>query len=544
MKKVSFLLAALLFPKILFSTLQAETITVAKALEIGQALELKKTTDVQYTIRGYVSTIASEFNEQYGTQAFYITDDISTAAYSAQTSGFQIYRGKPSDGKPIKGGAFVEVTAKIYRYTETIIENYEQNITVTILKEAPECRTFVGVCGENVRWTLDCHGSLVISGTGATRDYLKNESPWKYLDVNTVTIENGVTSLGKYFFYGCPAVTINIPASVTKVAFNTFNVTYMLLNFVVDPQNTVFSSREGVLYSKSGLSVIRYPRGRKGGYAIPDGVTTIVDGAFNGCVDMTAISMPGSVKKIGYAAFYACNLTSVTIPSAVEKIDSLAFAKCPLTSVINYAAEPQEIDTLVFLDVDLSKCTLSVLQTSLAAYQTAKVWKKFGRIEGVGAQPVEDAEEQVVVTPTNSSVEITWPAVTNAATYELIIKDKQGKTICTLIFNEQGVLQSIAFHAPANNAEQQTQTDGFSFTVTGLESGKVYDLTIVAKDHSDYIVDEKKLSFITPANPIPITAIDQINQQSTINNQKLMINGQLFIQRGDEIFNAQGTRVK
>ena len=36
----------------------------------------------------------------------------------------------------------------------------------------------------------------------------------------------------------------------------------------------------------------------------------------------------------------------------------------------------------------------------------------------------------------------------------------------------------------------------------------------------------------------------QTNQQSTINNQKLMINGQLFIQRGDELFNAQGTRVK
>ncbi len=40
------------------------------------------------------------------------------------------------------------------------------------------------------------------------------------------------------------------------------------------------------------------------------------------------------------------------------------------------------------------------------------------------------------------------------------------------------------------------------------------------------------------------TSIGQTNQQSTINNQKLMINGQLFIQRGDELFNAQGTRVK
>ena len=40
------------------------------------------------------------------------------------------------------------------------------------------------------------------------------------------------------------------------------------------------------------------------------------------------------------------------------------------------------------------------------------------------------------------------------------------------------------------------------------------------------------------------TGFDQINQQSTINNQKLMINGQLFIQHGDELFNAQGARVE
>ena len=34
-----------------------------------------------------------------------------------------------------------------------------------------------------------------------------------------------------------------------------------------------------------------------------------------------------------------------------------------------------------------------------------------------------------------------------------------------------------------------------------------------------------------------------IDQPQTINH-KLIIDGQLFIQRGDELFNAQGTRVK
>ena len=40
------------------------------------------------------------------------------------------------------------------------------------------------------------------------------------------------------------------------------------------------------------------------------------------------------------------------------------------------------------------------------------------------------------------------------------------------------------------------------------------------------------------------TSIGQTNQKSQTTNHKLIINGQLFIQRGDELFNAQGTRVK
>ena len=40
------------------------------------------------------------------------------------------------------------------------------------------------------------------------------------------------------------------------------------------------------------------------------------------------------------------------------------------------------------------------------------------------------------------------------------------------------------------------------------------------------------------------TGFDQINQQSTIKNQKLMINGQLFILRDGKLFNAQGARVE
>lgn len=49
---------------------------------------------------------------------------------------------------------------------------------------------------------------------------------------------------------------------------------------------------------------------------IPDGVTSIWDGAFYGCSRLTGITIPTSVTSIGNGAFYDCEkLTGITIPS-------------------------------------------------------------------------------------------------------------------------------------------------------------------------------------------------------------------------------------
>ena len=62
---------------------------------------------------------------------------------------------------------------------------------------------------------------------------------------------------------------------------------------------------------------------------IKDGVTTIGEGAFLDCTDMTSVTIPTSVTSIGKRAFYNCTgLKKIDIPNGVEKIGDNAFNCC------------------------------------------------------------------------------------------------------------------------------------------------------------------------------------------------------------------------
>lgn len=145
-----------------------------------------------------------------------------------------------------------------------------------------------------------------------------------------VNLPRGVVAIGPVAFYGCTGLlTISIPDTVTDMGVDAFFGCTRLVAFVVDEQNPVYGSLDGVLFNHSFTTLIQCPRAKAATYAIPNGVTQIGDWAFRGCGDLTQITIPGSVAGVGSGAFSFCTgLTTIIIPGGVTNIGIDAFSDC------------------------------------------------------------------------------------------------------------------------------------------------------------------------------------------------------------------------
>ncbi|HIV68237.1 MAG TPA: leucine-rich repeat protein, partial [Candidatus Butyricicoccus stercorigallinarum] len=195
-----------------------------------------------------------------------------------------------------------------------------------------------GTCGENLTWTLDNNGQLLIKGAGEMEDWgSTKETPWyEHRDqITTVYIGGEVTSIGDNAFWGCSSLTsVTIPDSVTSIGDDAF-------------------------YDCDSLPSV----------TIPDSVTSIGDWAFGHCESLTSVTIGSGVMSIGSEAFWTCDsLTSVTIPDSVTSIGEEAFYSCDSLSSVTIGSGVTSIGINAFgLCSSLTEITVD---TDNAAYSS------------------------------------------------------------------------------------------------------------------------------------------------------------------------------
>ena len=185
-----------------------------------------------------------------------------------------------------------------------IATNYENNET-----ELTETLTWdiSASDDDDVIATLTTDGVLTISGTGAMTDW-SSTAPWYSYEAYIIEaiIEDGVTNIGKSAFSNCTTLT-NIDLSgctgLTSIGSEAFEYCTSLTSLDL-----------------SGTKI-----------------STLPSFVFQGCTNLTTVSLPEDLVEIKQAAFYKCtSLTTIEIGSAVTSLffDSDLFYGCTsLTSI-------------------------------------------------------------------------------------------------------------------------------------------------------------------------------------------------------------------
>lgn len=369
---------------------------------------------------------------------------------------------------------------------------------------------------------------------------------------------------------------VNLPTTVMSVKYNAFknckSITSLVVpNTIADLSSSAFDDILNVIYSDTAKAA---PWGAKclngyidGQFAYADETKTKLLGCLGSATGI--VSIPNSVTEIGEHAFEQCDISTVIIPNSVTTIGKAAFRECFLLSTLTIPASVASFgEGAIAYCMSMKNVTceavtpplcgrftgefnqyipLYVPTGSVNAYKTTDYWNQFVHILPIKAATVDDVVA-AQAEPTDNSVVIEWPLVSEAVVYAIEIK-KQSELICTLSFNEYGQLLNIVYPMRSRNGihnnsqpRMATQTTtGWSYTVTGLDPNTTYTYSIVAKKSNDAVAYQDNVVFTTKN---ATTAIDETSQQPTGNNQKLLIDGHFYILRDGKMYDMTGKEVK
>ena len=253
---------------------------------------------------------------------------------------YEVYRARSRSGEYIK---YSTVTGTSYTNT-SYIENgntyyykvralgsdgtagaWSSIVSVTYRKPAA-ATVASGKCGDSAKWTLDAAGTLTISGSGKTWDFIDEDwnanAPWYdvslRLRIKKVVVEKGITYVGTRAFYNCSEMTsVSLPTTLETMGADVFMYCTGLTSVTI-PDGVTFISGDFFLGCTSLKSV-----------TLPDSLRDIGGCTFMYCTSLTSVRLPATLLSISWQMFKDCtSLTSVTIPRGTVEVKKEAFDGC------------------------------------------------------------------------------------------------------------------------------------------------------------------------------------------------------------------------
>lgn len=205
-------------------------------------------------------------------------------------------------------------------------------------------------------------------------------------------------------FRNCSSLrTIEVPTLVESIETSAGCTALAEIN--VQAGNSHYSSKDGVLLSGDGKSILWFPMGKEGEYTLPSTVTTVGDYAFRNCrietfhfadgltsigkyafynSSVKEVSLPSTVKQIPTGLFQKCaNLTTVHLGKNTEMLGDYVFDGCPITDLYISAPTPPYCSNDTFASSGnniFSTCRVHVPKDRRIYYRGDVIWAQFRRM--------------------------------------------------------------------------------------------------------------------------------------------------------------------
>lgn len=255
-----------------------------------------------------------------------------------------------------------------------------------------------GTCGADLTWTLNSEGVLTVSGAGDMSDFdtMFMQPEWARAaeSIKQIVIEEGVTSVGSYAFFGdyLNVTRISLPQSLTRIeayafGFGSFTGTLTIPDAVTEIGYEAFRGCSGITELKLG-----------------SGLETIGDGAFAGCHNLSGtVTIPASVTQIGRNVFeFSSNISHIRFEStncpaiadnSLGKISGLQSIYVPAANYDSYAALIANLPGSVEVQTDVNAFPVEGLAVSAVYSKTAVLtWNAHESGKALGYQILRDGE--------------------------------------------------------------------------------------------------------------------------------------------------------
>jgi surface protein len=150
-----------------------------------------------------------------------------------------------------------------------------------------------------------------------------------------------VTQILPYTFYGCESLNTVQCCNLESIGERAFEGCINLES--IELPGSLTSIGTAAFYKCAKLALTN----------LPDGITSISDGAFSGCGNIALTELPDSITDIGISAFNSCtNLALTELLDGINTIGNYAFYRCTSLTSITFNGTPNTISSSAF-----SNCT-------------------------------------------------------------------------------------------------------------------------------------------------------------------------------------------